>query len=345
MGTKLYKMKKRNLFLLLFFFAFAFAQAQPDKPALRFRPDGTFTVMQMTDLHWRPNEGHLLDMLRFAIRYAQPDLIILTGDIVTGADTRKGWTEITGVLSDAQIPWAVVFGNHDPEHEMTKPQIIEMLSALPYNLTENGPDGISGNGNYVLTVGGATSPATKAALYCFDSRQQDNWIDYTQMNWYREQSAAFAEQNGGDPLPSLAFFHIPLHEYNDVAQQTSTVGECNERVCFPPLNGGLLAAFTECKDVMGMFVGHDHSNNYIGCLHNVCLAYGYTTALAEGGFYSKVGRGVRIIELFENQRRFDSWLLRFCDEPTGRAPWKVNEQPVLLHKVSYPASFTPNVTP
>ena len=37
-------------------------------------------------------------------------------------------------------------------------------------------------------------------------------------NWYVESSVGYTERNGGKPLPSLAFFHIPFPEYNEAAQ-------------------------------------------------------------------------------------------------------------------------------
>ena len=43
------------------------------------------------------------------------------------------------------------------------------------------------------------------------------WFTFDQVNWYRSQSAAYTERNGGKPLPALAFFHIPLPEYNQAA--------------------------------------------------------------------------------------------------------------------------------
>jgi hypothetical protein len=317
------------------------AAQQPTRPELKFRADGTFKIMQITDTHWRPDRVNLWELLTRSIQAVKPDLIILSGDIITGSDTRKGWDTITQILTEAKIPWAFIFGNHDPEHELTKPQIIEILSALPYSLTENGPETISGNSTYALKVGSSkTSQKTEAVIYCFDSKQQHNWIDFSQIDWYRKLSATFKAENKGTPMPSLAFFHIPIAEYKEVITGKTTEGEYHEPVCDPPLNSGVFASFTECKDVMGMFVGHDHSNNYIGCKDNICLAYGYTTALAETGFYCKVGRGVRVVELYEGKQSFSTWLVKMCDEPVGREKWKLRSQPEIIHRVTYPDSFT-----
>ena len=48
-------------------------------------------------------------------------------------------------------------------------------------------------------------------------------LTFDQINWYRQQSAAYKAQNGGQPLPALAFFHIPLPEYNEAARTENAI--------------------------------------------------------------------------------------------------------------------------
>jgi hypothetical protein len=229
-----------------------------------------------------------------------------------------------------------VFGNHDPEHELTNRQIIDLLSEYPYNLTENGPEDIFGNGNYVLTVS-PSSPGKQTAaatLYCFDTKHE--WLHYDQMDWYRRHSRRFAGENGGKPLPSLAFYHIPVPEFNEVIGKPTTVGVKQEDVCCPDLNSGSFTAMYECGDVMGIFVGHDHDNNYIGCLHNICLAYGYKSGRQS---YGDIGRGVRVIELHEGERKFTTWLLQFYECDTKEGTWTPVGNVTPQYKVTYPDSF------
>ncbi|KAA6345291.1 3' 5'-cyclic adenosine monophosphate phosphodiesterase CpdA [termite gut metagenome] len=321
-------------------------------PELRFRENGRFKIMQMTDTHYKTTSGggeSTLELMRRAIQMVQPDLIVLTGDIIMTPDTRAAWTTLSGVLSEGKIPWAVVFGNHDQEFELTKPQIIDLLAKQPYNLTENGPKNISGNSNYILQIRSSKSPKkTGAALYCFDSGQKDGllhpekpdwaWIHFDQIDWYRKQSAVLTAQNGGEPLPALAFFHIPFPEYREVIDQPATVGLFMEKVSSPVINSGLFTSMCECKDVMGTFVGHDHTNNYIGCLHNICLAYGYVSGRQASKGFKEMGCGVRIIELFEGERKFNTWLLQLSETGPNDL-WNPLRQvePKLL--VSYPDSF------
>ncbi len=57
------------------------------------------------------------------------------------------------------------------------------------------------------------------------------------------------------------FFHIPLCEYDDVWNTGQCTGSKNEPVCCPIFNSGLFTALKSTGDVMGVFVGHDHTND------------------------------------------------------------------------------------
>ena len=64
----------------------------------------------------------------------------------------------------------------------------------------------------------------------------------------------------------------------------------------------------EAGDVMGIFAGHDHVNDYVVPWKGILLGYGRYT----GGktVYCDVpwGNGARIIELTEGERSIESWV-------------------------------------
>ena len=321
---------------------------ESSKPVLRFNPDGKFKIVQFTDVHFQVNSyrsDSALALMKKVLRKEKPDLVLLTGDIVCSKDTRNAWLALSRVIIEAKTPWAVTLGNHDAQYDLSKAQIMEVIVGLPYNLTEIGPTDVNGCGNYIIQMRSSKDEKPAALLYCFDSQMgfhpktdlgSYQWMDYTQINWYREQSRWFTRQNRNQPLPSLAFFHIPLPEYKEVVGKSTTVGLQQETICSPDLNSGMYTAMLEGKDVMGMFVGHDHDNNYIGCLRDICLAYGNVTGRQ---CYGKIGRGARVIELFEGERRFNTWILKLYECNREKDIWRPVDEDQHRFFVTYPDSF------
>jgi hypothetical protein len=98
----------------------------------------------------------------------------------------------------------------------------------------------------------------------------------------------------------------------------------------------MFTAMLECKDVMGIFVGHDHDNNYIGCLNNICLAYGNVTGRE---CYGRIGRGARVIELYEGKRKFDTWILKLYECNWEKDTWISTHDNQKKFFVTYPDAF------
>ncbi|GAA3399896.1 metallophosphoesterase family protein [Paenibacillus hodogayensis] len=311
---------------------------------LSFRSDGTFTIVQIADLHYAggaPEDETTLAVMEAVLVEERPDLVVFTGDAVKGNSCDHQLERLMEVLNIPErlgIPYAFVFGNHDSEHDCcTREEMMAAMERRERCLAEAGPADVTGVGNYVLTVAGADGgEGPKAVLYFFDTGcsapksiiKTYAWLERDQIDWYIRQSEAFQANNGGAPLPALAFFHIPLPEYNDVWDMHVSYGVKNETVGCSRLNTGMFAAMKQRGDVMGTFAGHDHTNDYCGDLYGIWLCYGRTggpNTVGEEPFE----RGARVIRLKEGERGFETWL-RLADgsavidqpehEPTGRVP-------------------------
>ena len=288
---------------------------------LRFK-DGKFKIMQLTDLHWVVNESYkekndsTCMLIREMIRLECPDLVILTGDVVVSRNALRGWQELTNLFIEEKMPFAVTFGNHDEETDMTNKDILDFLRTIPYNLTYDAEESrLSGSGNCSLPILSSDGNSNKWVLYLFDSHNLTkdrsfgyyDWIKYDQIAWYRKTSEKFTEDNKR-PLPSMAFFHIPLPEHESACWSCRELGEKQEGVCSQSQNTGLLASFVEKKDVIGVFVGHDHNNDYlVDWDGNIVLAYGRKTGYPMA-YKENLSRGVRIITLNENDAAFDTYI-------------------------------------
>ena len=306
-------MKNRKFILTALFASLIFLGAYAQK-SVAFK-EGKLKIVQLTDIHWDPqskNCAQTAQTIEAVLALEKPDIAMLTGDIVTEKPGPEGWKAIIALLEKAQVPFTVMMGNHDAE-VMPKQEIYDLLAQSPYFIGEKGPATIHGCGNYVVPVYGADHKTAKALLYCIDSNDYPeskdygtyDWIHFDQVAWYRQTSARFTKENGGNPLPALAFFHIALPEYDAIPNNGTMLGEKNEGSGASKINSGLFASFIEMGDVMGAFVGHDHDNDFIGTHYQIALAYGRVTGTDA---YGDLERGMRVIELKENERSFDTWV-------------------------------------
>ena len=251
---------------------------------LKFNKAGEFKIVQFTDVHFKygnPASDIALERIDEVLESEQPDLVVFTGDVIYAQPADSGMLTV-----------------------------LERVAVRKDRGEADSPD-------YSLTVKSSDGKGVdRAILYFFDthsySRLKDvkgyDWLTFEQVENYRKQSTSFTAANGGQPLPALAFFHIPLPEYNLAASAENAIfkGTRMEKACAPALNTGMFTAMKEAGDVMGMFAGHDHDNDYTVMWHGILLGYGRYT----GGntVYNHLPNGARVIVLKEGKRTFDTWI-------------------------------------
>ena len=254
---------------------------------LRFRVDGGFTVLQFTDTHYIAGDSRskrALDCVKEALEAVKPDLVIHTGDILFGRPDLDSAREILQPLSDSGIPWAVALGNHDSQFGSTREAVFKLIREMPGNVNLPPKDGVYGCSNDVITLSGAKG--VERVFYLFDSMdavvlkgEEDihcyDYIRHNQIAWYRSLSEKFKADNNGTPVPSLAFFHIPLPEVQEaLAKGIVPVGNNGEPPCPSRLNSGLFAQFREMGDVQAIVTGHDHDCDYVLPYGGIYFIYG-----------------------------------------------------------------------
>jgi hypothetical protein len=315
-------MKKFSLFFIFLAFG-AFTQwSIASKPkAMKFNSAGTFKIVQFTDTHINysrlDNSMKTIETMCAVLDLEKPDLVIFTGDNVTDLPVKEGLQLLVEPLVTRHIPYIMLFGNHDTEPRMkiSRVELGKMTRELPGYYDIEPAKQIKGVNNYLVEVKNANSPKTEALLYCMDSNDYDSiagkrayaGFGSDQVEWYRKNSQEQTSNNHQQPVPSLAFFHIPLLEYADLSDKsTSYVGIYKEKPCPPVLNTGMFAAMVTCGDVMGCFVGHDHDNDFVFNKFGIYLGYGRFSG--SNNTYSHYENGARVIVLQQGQRKFKSWV-------------------------------------
>lgn len=324
---------------------------------LRFRKDGTFRIMQVADIQESPLVcGDSIAFLRAALRRAQPDLVIFTGDQLKGyspyfhmpgGKLKIGATlhKILAPLTQQHVPFVVTFGNHDAQAGLSNRQ--QMYYYLQYPECLNPVHDPENCGTSCLTVSGQDgSPIF--ALYVIDSNpERFAPVKPEQLACYRSTRDRLKAENGGVCLPALVFQHIPVPEFYELLKEVPKGtphavpafgsrrgrfyaldeakvlgGTLGEAPCVPAFNSGELSVLTEAGDVLGLYVGHDHRNSFRGRLHGIDV--GYSPCCGFNTYGPGPDRAVRLFTLHEAEpRRYETHLLRYHE--------------LFGHKVSHPA--------
>ena len=281
-------------------------------------------------------------LLTALVEAESPDMIVVTGDNVGSNMNEAEFTEYIrqfAEMFDAQkIPWMITYGNHDEDASTALAEggwdCIKQLAyfrGYEYNINRAsmGNPGVRPNGRtyavgdmYQLIYDNEGKNPIYNVWALDSNRPIDtfsraiggdgyDWVKPSQINWYYKNSQLLEAKHG--TINSLMFMHIPLpewavmwaahHDSNRPNANYGITGERNEREYPAAVNSGLFLATFERQDVRGIFVGHEHINDYYGNFHGIYLGYsaniGYAT-YGLGGDQNDRLRGGRIFELDQN---------------------------------------------
>lgn len=327
------------------------SSAVPDiKHKLQFREDGTFKILQLSDiqdnLYLQPlTKNFIIDLLD----KTEPDLVVLTGDNIgpNKALTKRGnkrlIDNVMKIFEEREVRVAAVFGNHDAENRLSKDEQFdvynEYLCFMGYEYEET--KALSGCGTYNLPIMSSEDDSrTVFNLWMFDSQEYNEENDLggygcvqkDQIEWYVKTEKALTDENGGKPVPSLAFQHIIVPEVYEVLTETGTAENweivsttedyaegysmiksdivytlpekyrdedtfLSETCCSPEYSNGQIQAMIKNGNVLGIASGHDHKNSFVIPYEGVDIIQTPTVGF---GSYGDENRGARLITLRED---------------------------------------------
>lgn len=306
---------------------------------LQFK-DGKFKILVYADVQ----DGYPLceDTIAFmnqSIEEADPDLVIFLGDNVMSADTEEeywlGYDQMLAPCIEHNVPFTVVFGNHDDESmpDITKEEMFAKYMSYEGCLAYDAVPELHGVGTHNLEILSSDGSHVAYNLWMMDSgdyaTSEDGSSHYDcvrkdQIEWYEATSKALEEQEG-HLVPSLMFqhivpadvaqqvmitlpFHIGVLGKEDMEDGTSITylpnifgfesGLVEEAPCPSTENEGQWDSLVARGDVKGVFFGHDHVNTYVANVKGV-----YATnvpGVTYNSYSSYIHQGALLITLDED---------------------------------------------
>ena len=292
-------------------------------PTLTVAPDGRFKIMQVSELHILSGgalDRKSLDFVGRAIDAAQPDLLVVTGDLSLAADNAYAFSVWNDFISEKGVKWAFVFGNHDSTGYADKTRLCKLLGDFSGCLFRQGPTNLADGrydymlGNYQILLADADGQ-TLFSLIFMDSGEKGKKGDGrhatftdSQVAWY-EWLVNGTNADAGKTVKSMAFFHIPLPQYAmaaDAAGRDSVEG-LEESIYVGKRDSGLFDSMKRLGSTVATFCGHDHENTFALDYEGLKLCYGGSAG------YTTHGRAkfkcVRIVELDVFEERFTTEIL------------------------------------
>jgi len=317
--------------------------------SLKFNANGKFTILQVADPQDNQNPRKaMLDMLNAAYDRVKPDLVVFTGDNVLGQlGENKSYDEkyklletalraIIKPLEDRGIPFVVTFGNHDDQCGISKAEQIKIYRQYPNCMGFNDTDPSIGRSTFNMPIMSSDGQKISYNLWLMESAGNDEsgtyfeYVSTAALNWYKAKSDELKAQNGGKPVMSLMFQHIPIPETYELLTEVNkgtagavekdgkyyilnpakATGSLCEGPCVTQANFGELDTIAAQGDVQGIVFGHDHVNSFIGKLRGIDIIQ---TPGASFRSYGNNNRGVRVFVINENTEKYETHTLSFYD--------------------------------
>ena len=315
---------------------------------IRFDSDGKLNILHITDTHLKLNHNFdpTIWMVERACDAENPDIVMLTGDIVLNCDnaddTKKMINALMNIFDSRNIPVAVTFGNHDSEQgTMSREDLMAYYNTFSCSVSVDDGETLSGCGTYNIPVLSSDNENVKFNLWVFDSGDYDEEGRYScvkpdQIEWYKQTSDNLIAENNGEKVNSLVFQHIIVGEIYDVLQKSDSwksysykhlynkeeyymfdpdrinYGTIREYPCPGYNNYGQFDAMVEKGDVLAMFTGHDHTNAF-GVEHKgIDIVNSLSTRYI--GLFHSTQCGYRVIEVDENDTStYETKVVRIFD--------------------------------
>ncbi|MBU1141475.1 MAG: metallophosphoesterase [Firmicutes bacterium] len=257
-------------------------------------------ILQVTDLHLSYGiddyDNQTLKLIGDLAKADDYDLIVITGDMMMSPIAPALFTKLIRYMESLEIPWTFIFGNHEMDFN-DYADFIQRIKDTEYLYFKVGPEltnGVYGNfkieftkNNQVFYNAYFLDSKAEREIYTEEQGEYD-YLSTAQVEWYEDLVQT-------DTVDSIVFMHIPLRQFID---SEGYVGIFNEdKVYAQGIDTGFFDAMVTYGKSKGVFVGHDHKNDFFIIRENIMLAYGRATGYNAYGNLELGGRHIEISAL------------------------------------------------
>lgn len=270
-----------------------------------------YRIAQIADLHWS-NETDIIRAKAYfkglteeiKKHYGSLDLFEFTGDQFMLASKLTVY-KFFEMMREINIPYAIVFGNHDRECSYSQEWLSNQLLNEPLCIyKEIMNDDVYGNSNYVINLNDGDT--TKWQLFNLDSggsylkRPFDPKLTY---DYLRDDQFDLVDCLHISGVPGITYCHIAQHDFNFAYENKDII--YNRFFKYEGFGESNIEANTKAFDCMkrnemkGVFVGHAHSVDWTADYEGI--TYGFGVKTGKELYYAKVSKEDAQKELGINQ--------------------------------------------
>ncbi|MCQ2481036.1 MAG: metallophosphoesterase [Clostridia bacterium] len=225
------------------------AFAVDNSKELKFREDGTFKILQISDTQDDAHPAYdMIEFVKLSIKESKPDLIIFTGDLVedkrpgdltkdddpfhegvvvknnqekTTENLEKAADSVLSILQESGIPFALAQGNNDHNCGISDAYWLKIYSRYSNCLTTDMSNDSEGRIDYNILINGTDgSPAFN--LWIMDTER--GGTNTEQDDWYKQASTELTNKYG-KVIPAFVFEHIQVCDIGNLFEECSPFDE------------------------------------------------------------------------------------------------------------------------
>jgi predicted MPP superfamily phosphohydrolase len=253
----------------------------------------TLKILQLTDLHLTygidANDRKTFKSIEKLIKSDDFDLIVITGDMTMSIMGPSLFISLIKLMESLKTPWTFVFGNHETDYHNYE-DYLRRIHNTEYLKFKIGPMiEAGGYGNFVIEFTKNEHLFYKA--YFMDSHSERDsyteeegeygYLSTSQVEWYENHVSQ-------DTVDSVIFMHVPLRQYMNPINYNHSFEE--DKVYPQGVDTGMFDRMVQYGKTKGVFVGHDHLNDFDYLLEGILLAYGRISGYNAYGYFERSGR-------------------------------------------------------